>query len=118
MSGTYQSLPGVDITAQANLAGVVPVAGLQSVFPTFHIVEPGSVFGERLNQVDLHIGKLFKTGRSRLSVYMDIYNALNTDTITGQDNNYTLVPGGQAIWQVPNLILQARFFKFGASIDF
>ena len=118
VSGTYQSLPGVPITATANLAGVVPTAGLQFVFPAFHIVEPGSAFGERLNQVDLHIGKLFKAGRSRFSAYLDIYNAFNTDTITGQNNNDTLVPSGTAIWQVPNLILQARFFKVGAQIDF
>jgi len=96
----------------------VPVAGLQFIFPSFHIVEPGSVYGERLHQVDLHIGKLFKAGRSRYSVYLDIYNAFNADTITGQDNNYTLVPGRTAIWQVPNLILQARFIKIGAQIDF
>ena len=76
------------------------------------------MYGERLNQVDLHVGKLFKAGRSRLSAYIDIYNAFNTDTITGQNNNYTLVPGGTAIWQAPNLILQARFIKFGAQIDF
>jgi hypothetical protein len=88
------------------------------VFPGFHIVEPGLLHGERLNQVDLHVGKLLKAGRSRFSVYFDVYNALNTDAITGQDNNYTLVPGGTAIWQTPNLILQARFIKFGAQIDF
>jgi hypothetical protein len=118
VSGTYQSLPGVPITAAANLSGIAPVAGLQSVFPVFHIVQPGLLYGERLNQVDLHVGKIFKTGRTRTSVYIDIYNAFNTDTITGQDNNYTLVPGGQAVWQVPNLILQARFVKVGAQFDF
>ena len=81
-------------------------------------MEPGTVYGERLHQVDLSIKKIFRAGRVRMNVSFDIYNALNADTITGQDNNYTLVPGGQAIWQTPNLILQARFFKIGAQIDF
>jgi propionyl-CoA carboxylase beta chain len=76
------------------------------------------VLGERLHQVDLSIRKIFRMGPTRLNVSFEIYNALNSDTITGQDNNYTLVPGGQAIWQTPNLILQARFFKIGAQIDF
>jgi hypothetical protein len=40
------------------------------------------------------------------------------DTVTGQDNGYTPVPGGLAVWQVPNLILQARFVKIGAQFDF
>ena len=44
--------------------------------------------------------------------------AVPVDTITGQDNLYTPVPGGQAVWQVPNLILQARFIKISAQFDF
>jgi hypothetical protein len=118
ISGTYQDLPGVPITATANLTGLVPVAGLQFIFPSFHIMEPGTVYGERLHQVDLSIKKILRAGRTRTMISFDIYNALNADTIIGQDNNYTLVPGGQAIWQTPNLILQARFFKVGAQIDF
>ncbi len=128
VSGTYQDLPGVPITATANLSGVLPLthtlfgfpfpSGLQGIFPAFHIVEPGTQYGERLHQVDLSIKKILKSGRTRTMISFDIYNAFNADTITGQDNNYTLVPGGQAIWQVPNLILQARFFKIGAQIDF
>ena len=51
-------------------------------------------------------------------VGLDIYNTFNVDTITGQDNGYTPVPGGQAVWQVPNLILQARFIKISAQFDF
>jgi len=38
--------------------------------------------------------------------------------VTGQNNTYTPVPGGQGIWQVPNLILQARFWKVSAQLDF
>jgi hypothetical protein len=38
--------------------------------------------------------------------------------VTGQNNTYTPVPGGQGIWQVPNLILQARFLKFSLQVDF
>jgi hypothetical protein len=118
VSGTYQSLPGVPITAPTNLTGAVPVAGLQFIFPSFHIVEPGLLYGERLHQVDLSVKKILKSGRTRTMISFEIYNALNADTITGQDNAYTLVPGGQAIWQTPNLILQARFFKIGAQFDF
>jgi hypothetical protein len=118
VSATYQNLPGVPITAAANLNGLVPIAGLQFIFPSFHIVEPGTLYGERLNQIDLRVAKIFRIGRTRVNFIFDVYNLFNADTITGQDNTYTPVPGGQAIWQVPNLILQARFIKIGMNIDF
>jgi hypothetical protein len=118
LSATYQNLPGVPITAAANLNGLVPVAGLQFIFPSFHIVQPGTLYGERLSQVDLRVSKIFRFAGKRANFIFDVYNLFNADTITGQDNTYTPVPGGQAIWQVPNLILQARFIKVGMSFDF
>jgi hypothetical protein len=120
ISGTYQSLPGVDITAPASLPFLPGVGGLQSLpgIANFHIIEPGTMTGQRLNQVDLRIGKILRFGRTRTSVNVDVFNLFNVDTVTGQNNTYTPVPGGQGIWQVPNLILQARFVKVGAQIDF
>jgi hypothetical protein len=124
VSGTFQSLPGVPVLATAAVGGAAatalgrPVGGLPSVFPFFQIVEPGQEFGERLNQLDVRFAKLFRAGRSRTSVNFDIYNALNADTITGQVNTYTPIPGAQALWQVPNLILQARFLKISVQFDF
>jgi hypothetical protein len=115
------------ITANANLGSGdpfgtvisgVPVTGVQAFVPYFQIVEPGRFYGERLNQLDFRIGKVFRAGRTRTSVNLDIYNLFNVDTITGQDPTYTPVPGGQAIWNVPNYILQARFFKITAQFDF
>jgi hypothetical protein len=120
VSATFQSLPGVPIEARDNLPFYPGVGGLQALgfASNFHIVEPGTQYGERLNQVDLRVGKILKAGRTRTSINFDIYNLFNTDTITGQNNGYFPVPGGQAVWQVPNLILQARFLKIGAQIDF
>ena len=74
--------------------------------------------GGRLHQLDLKFSKILKAGRTRTLIGLDIYNTFNVDTVTGQDNLYTPVPGGQAVWQVPNLILQARFIKISAQFDF
>jgi len=120
ISGTFQSLPGVPVEARDSLPFLPGVGGLQ-MFPgiaNYHIIEPGQVYGDRLNQVDIRVAKILKFGRTRSTVGIDVYNLLNTDVITGQNNTYTPVPGGQAIWQVPNLILQARFIKFSIQTDF
>ena len=110
----------VDITAQANLAGVVPVAGLQSVFPTFHIVEPGSVFGERLNQVDLRFTKIFRAGIARFRGMVDLYNVFNDNTVLKQSDAYgaTIGPATGSAWQVPQAIIPGRVVKFGVQVNF
>jgi hypothetical protein len=104
--------PGV-----AGAAAGRPLGGLAGFFPFFAMVEPGQVYGERLNQLDIRLAKIIKFSRARASLNFDIYNLFNVDTITNQVNQYTPSAGG-AIWQTPTLILQARFLKVGFQIDF
>jgi hypothetical protein len=120
VAGTYQDLPGVNVEARLNAPFLPNVGGLQAIpgLNGYHVIEPGTENGGRLHQLDIKFSKIFKSGRTRTMVGLDIYNTFNVDTITGQDNGYTPVPGGQAVWQVPNLILQARFIKISAQFDF
>jgi hypothetical protein len=120
ISGTFQSLPGVDITAPLSAPFLPGVGGLQSLpgIANFHIVEPGQYYGDRLNQTDVRIAKIIRLGRVRTNLGFSVFNLFNTDVVTGQNNTYTPVPGGQGIWQVPNLVLQARFAKVSLLFDF
>jgi hypothetical protein len=122
VAGTFQSLPGVDITAPLSAPFMPGVGGLQQ-FPgiaNFHIVEPGKYNGDRLNQTDISISKILRFGRTRTKVGFDVYNLFNTDVIIGQNNTFTPsnVAGQPATYQVPNLVLQARFAKFSVQVDF
>jgi hypothetical protein len=120
LSLTFQSLPGVDVTAPLSAPFLPGVGGLQSLpgIANFHIVEPGQLYGDRLNQTDIRVAKIIKLGRVRTNVGVSVFNLFNTDVVTGQNNTYTPVPGAQGIWQVPNLVLQARFVKFSILADF
>jgi hypothetical protein len=69
------------------------------------------MYGERVNQLDLRFGKILKFGRTRTSVNLDVYNALNKDTVLTSSSAY-------ASWLRPSSILQARFAKIGAQFDF
>ena len=69
------------------------------------------MYGERLNQLDLRFAKLFKYGKTRTSLNFDLYNILNANPVTSQNNNY-------AAWQVPLSILDARLFKISVQFDF
>jgi hypothetical protein len=78
---------------------------------TVNIVPPGTMYGERLNQLDIRFGKLFRFHRLRTGVHLDLYNALNADTVLSQSDAY-------AIWQQAQAILMARFAKLSVQLDF
>ena len=120
ISGTWQSLTGPLIAANqiyAN-AGAAPPPGTTLNRPltfaqtTVNVVAPGSMYGDRLNQIDMRFSKLVKVGAGRIDFNVDIYNALNSDAILTQQNAY-----GTA-WTRPLTVIQPRFVKFGARWDF
>jgi hypothetical protein len=54
------------------LAGNTPVAQVS-------VVEPGTQYGDRINQLDFRVGKLLRFGRTRANVAVDIFNVNNTN---------------------------------------
>jgi hypothetical protein len=117
IAGTVQSIPGAPLAANFVLPTEVaartlgrPLAGRVANVGV-NVVAPGAVFGERLNQLDLRIGRIVRLGQRRATLSLDIYNATNSDTILTFNNNYA------ALWR-PTSILQARFFKGSIQVDF
>jgi hypothetical protein len=84
------------------------------------LVEPGTLYGDRLNQVDIRFAKVFRRGDRRLQVMADVYNLANGNTITTMSNNYGATTGATAgsAWQVPQAILPGRIAKFGVQLNF
>ena len=76
-----------------------------------NIVEPGTLYGERLNQIDFRVGKVLRFGRTRTVVTLDLFNAFNRDTILAQSNIY-------ATWQNAQSLIQGRIAKVSAQVDF
>jgi hypothetical protein len=75
------------------------------------IVEPGTMYGERLNQVDMRFGKNLRFGRMKAAVNLDVYNVFNVNTVLSLNYAY-------ATWLRPTSILLARFAKIGVQFDF
>jgi hypothetical protein len=126
ISGTFHSLPYPgsnfpSVTSQSLIAQTFvlfadtslgrffangsPVAPLQ-------LVQPGAVYGDRLNGVDLRFGKNLRYGRTRTLVALDIFNLFNSNAVDVYQQNY-----GPAYLN-PLSITQARFFKIGVQVDF
>ena len=117
VAATYRSLPGVNIVSNyvATNADVIPSLGRPlsggAANVTVNLVEPGTLFTEQTNLLDLRFSKLFRFGGYRTSVNLDLANAFNSSGITSVNNNY-------AAWQVPTGIHQARIVKISAQFDF
>jgi hypothetical protein len=83
-----------------------------------NIVEPGKMYGERLNQADLRLGKNLRYGRTRTLVALDVFNLFNSNTPdVYQVNSYT-PPGPTSTYMNPLSITVGRFFKISAQFDF
>ncbi len=117
ISGTFQSLPGPLIAANRVVPTleVVPSLGRplsgQAPNVTINMVQPGAMYGERLNQLDLRFGKLFGGGGMRTSLNLDVFNALNSNAVLTENSAY-------ASWRAPLTILQPRFMKISVQLDF
>jgi hypothetical protein len=131
LSATYQFTRGV----QTGLAGpailatwAVPNALIKPVLnrdlsagaqtKNISLIAPGAEYGDNnLNQVDIRASKRFKFDRYRFRVDFDFYNVSNSNW------PFTVSPvfstaAASANWLRPTNVLQARFFKIGASFDF
>ena len=72
---------------------------------------PSAIYGERMNQLDLRIGKILKYGRTRSAVSLDVYNALHSNAVLTESTAH-------AIFRQPQVILRARFAKISVQFDF
>ena len=78
-----------------------------------NMIEPGTVFGERFNQLDMRFTKSFNFGGgARLRAMLDLYNVLNANAVMAEDSAF-----GPS-WLAPVVIMPGRLAKFGFQIDF
>ena len=120
LAATFQSKPGAMLAANYAIPNdaVAPSLGrnlsgnAQNV--TVNLVAPGTMYGDRLNELDLRFAKVLKLGGSRSTIGLDIYNALNSSPVLAYNTAY--VPGGP--WLQPMAVMTPRLFKFTLGIDF
>ena len=123
VSGTIQSSPGQLIAgnfvatnaylAANSTLGRALSGGTANM--TVNIIEPGKMYVERLNQLDFRVGKVVRYFRTKTTINIDLYNALNADTIRLVNNAFgSWTAGGPR----PTALLLPRFAKITATFDF
>jgi hypothetical protein len=82
---------------------------------SINLVTPGTMWGDRLQQLDLRFARTFRVGRGSFKAMFDLYNALNASTLVAYNNTYGT---SGAAWLAPVAIIPARLLKFGIQIDY
>jgi len=132
-SGSIQSIPGVPIIANytATNAEIAPSLGrpispgVGGTIGNIPLIPPGTMFGDRLNQVDFRVSKTFRiAGGKRLQAFYDMYNLLNANPVLAYNTNFSVAGPPRTIaspatydWPVPTTILQGRLTKIGVQLD-
>jgi hypothetical protein len=116
VSMSFSSTPGPAIAANfvATNAAIAPSLGRNlsggAANATVNLVAPGSMYGDRLNDLDFRMSKVIGKVR-RTALNLDIFNLLNGNTVLTENSNY-------AAWRTPQSILQPRFAKVSVQFDF
>ena len=115
VSGTFRSDQGSPLSANLVVGNAViaPQLGRNlSSGPngtvSVNLIEPGTLYGDRVNEFDFRIAKILRFGSTRTMVGIDLYNALNSSAILTYNN--TFVPNGTLLQ--PQTVLTARLLKF------
>jgi hypothetical protein len=96
-----------------NLANNAPTA-------TVNLIEPGTLYGDRVNEIDLRVAKILKFGRTRTNVGIDLYNLFNRAPVLTYNQAFVLPSATSATgsWLTPTSVLTPRFVKISAQFDF
>ena len=121
VSATYQSKPGVQLAANYNVPasivaqslGRAPSGNVANV--TANLIAPGTLYGDRINEVDLRVAKLIRVGRTRTRVQLDLFNLFNSAAVLSYNQTYSPT---STTWLTPTSVLAARVAKIGATFDF
>jgi hypothetical protein len=113
VSGVWRILPGASLgasyTVTSAIAGV-PLTGGGSL--SVQLVEPGTLYNDDQQQLDLRVMKTFRFGKVRVQGLLDMYNVLNASTVTTINQSFG------ANWLKPQAIVNARYLRFGGQLDF
>ena len=119
VAAVAQSNPGANYSAnlaytsaqiQPSLGRPLSAGATSAV--TIPLAKPYSLYGPRINQLDLRGTKIFRFGGRRIQGNVDAYNIFNVNTPV------TLFGTYNARWGQPTQVLDGRLVKFSAQIDF
>jgi hypothetical protein len=121
MSGSFSSIPGPGVNANFTVTSLIAgraiigsTAGTAST--VVNLIEPGTVFLDNQNRLDLRFGRTFRLDRMKIQGFADVFNVLNAGTVLGVNQTYSL--GAANAWFTPTTIMDGRYVRFGMQMSF
>jgi hypothetical protein len=125
IGASYQNIPGIELSAtyadlNSDIARPVAQGGLgrlpsnavsATATTNVSLLAQQTEYYDRLNQLDLRLGKILRYGRTRANVSLDLYNVFNKGTISGASATYST-------WLAPTSVISPRLMKVSLTFDF
>lgn len=122
LSGSFLAAPGPSVAA--NYTVTAALAGRAIIGSTaggttigVNLIEPNTVFLDTRKQLDLRLGRTFRFGSRRIQGFADVFNILNSGTVTRVNETFGANPATNA-WRTPTAIMDARYVRFGMQMSF
>jgi hypothetical protein len=78
---------------------------------TVNLIAPGTLYGDRANELDLRLSKALKVATLRININADMFNVFNVSPVMQFNAAY-------AAWLTPQRIMDGRLYKISAQINF
>ncbi len=131
ISGTVRSQPALALAASwqvpntviQSIIGRLPPGGLATGNTTFDILDSDHRLyaDNRRTQIDMRFAKIFRFGKRRADVGVDLGNLLNTNYATTYETTYQYSSSNTATggtWNNPTAIYTPRFIRWNLTVDF
>jgi hypothetical protein len=82
---------------------------------TVALIPPNSIFGDRIEQLDLRFSRIFPMGRTKVQGNFDVYNIFNGNTVLNENTRYQTTNNQ---WRNVIQIMGGRLVKFSANLTF
>ena len=115
---TFRSEQGAQLAANyvaspSNTTLGRPFTGPPNI--TVNLIEPGTLYGDRANQLDLRFAKNLRFGGTRTTIGADLFNILNSNPVLTYNQSFSPTT---TTWLRPTSVLQPFYWKISAQFNF
>ena len=120
LSASLQAVPGRERNASYNAPNAVvapligrPLSG-NAANVNLQLLPPQQFYGDRINLLDVRVGKILRFGSRKAQISLDFFNTLNSSVVLSTNDTYN--PTGT--WEIPTGIAGGRLIKITGQLDF
>jgi hypothetical protein len=112
LSATYPVPNSVVFASLGRLpSGAANINGTTNV----NLLENGRLYPDQIRQVDMRFAKVLRFGGTKTDIGIDLYNLFNSNVTTTYNQNFGT---DGSTWLRPTAILNPRFLRFNATVNF